>query len=307
MGEGSEPANLPQIRRASLASPPGWRSGHPKISIPGGETAKNTPPGIEPANVSQEATSRVRDNCAMAGLTLPTPTTIKRPTLDGGVEEGVGVAGGEGCSESAANIQEPALSLAGLGQATGVEEGGGRVEKGGRSVQIRQREQAEGLVSCRGVFFAPGSGWSPTNLRQIRWGIRGKFAASPPPHPQLGWRPGWFAANLRQIRWGSLCGKFAASPPPTPLHPHWLAASPPRHPASAPSSRPFGLPLIWREFAANSRESSTHPTPTPSSARVGRPSSRPANLRHALRHIAISGLISGRLPRNSLVRSLMSL
>ena len=58
LGEGS-PSNLPQIRQASLASPLGWRSGHPKISIPGGETAKKTPPRIEPAHVSLAASWRI--------------------------------------------------------------------------------------------------------------------------------------------------------------------------------------------------------------------------------------------------------
>ena len=74
-----------RICRASLARSLGWRSGHPKISIPGGETTKKTPPGIEPANVSKEATRPGARRLCYVRLATSWNSHTGRPTLGGGV------------------------------------------------------------------------------------------------------------------------------------------------------------------------------------------------------------------------------
>ena len=148
--------------------------------------------------------------------------------------------------------------------------------------------------------------------------------------------PRIFAANSREF------ARRFASPPHPPsthphphslLHPHWLAARL-LHPATQgrpPLLPPFRFPAVnlrqirWESgFVANSSPPpSTHPGGLAARLRAFlnlanlpqiRCSGFPARLigwagypYFGPRHIAISGLISGRTPRNSLVRSLTSL
>ena len=160
LGEGS-PSNLPQIRQASLASPLGWRSGHPKISIP----AKKTPPGIETCARFPRGFKAKCVTTVLAGLPLPTPTTIKLREFP--------------CSESAANSLDsgtgpqaappPALTLVTQGQA--------------------------GLQRICGKFVG-GESSLPFTLARLLHPASGSQLSSPSLHPPplpstpIGWRPG---------------------------------------------------------------------------------------------------------------------